>query len=100
MNLNLILSGFRTSFIGLILVWLCHPAKADTDPMYYAVQVSAAVQTTPAQITLNWPTDANATGYSLFRKSPADKSWGQGIALPGASVTYTDASVIPGTIYE
>ncbi|MEO5574327.1 MAG: hypothetical protein ABIR48_07590, partial [Gammaproteobacteria bacterium] len=42
----------------------------------YAVQVSAVVQAAPAQITLNWPRDYAATGYSIYRKALAATSWG------------------------
>ncbi|MDB6036398.1 MAG: hypothetical protein JWM99_239, partial [Verrucomicrobiales bacterium] len=36
---------------------------AETDPKFYAIQASAIVQAAPAQITLSWPADPNATGY-------------------------------------
>ncbi|MEO5703291.1 MAG: PspC domain-containing protein, partial [Gammaproteobacteria bacterium] len=48
----------------------------------YTVQVSAVIQKSPAQITLSWPRDYNATGYSVYRKALAATAWGAATNLP------------------
>jgi hypothetical protein len=69
----------------------------------YAVEITAAVQANPAQITLNWTQDTNGTpaSYTVYRKAPSDTSWGSPVAaLAGTTLTYTDTSVAAGTAYE
>src|SRR5213593_3394688 len=74
-----------------------------TEPTWvYAVEVSAAVQTSPPQIILSWPQDTytTPTSYTVYRKAPSASSWGAGTTLPGTATTYTDTSVAVGTAYE
>ena len=69
----------------------------------YAVEINAAGQASPAQITLGWKQDTNGTtaSYAVYRKPPTATSWGNPLAtLPGSSVSFTDASVVAGTVYE
>jgi hypothetical protein len=68
----------------------------------YSVQVSSAVQSSPARITLTWPQDTNGTpsSYTVYRKAPSDSSWGSGTTLSGSATTFTDNSVSVGTAYE
>jgi hypothetical protein len=69
-------------------------------PRYFAVEVSATVQTSPPEIRLNWPADTEATSYTIRRKSPSDASWGPGTVLPGNAVNYADRDVALGSNYE
>ncbi|MDB6026835.1 MAG: hypothetical protein JWM68_3058 [Verrucomicrobiales bacterium] len=71
-----------------------------TDPKWYAVQVSATVQASPAQITLTWPVDSNAQSYTVYRKAPTASSWSQIASLAGNASTYNDTSVTAGQTYE
>jgi hypothetical protein len=68
----------------------------------YSVQVSATVQTSPAQITLSWPQDQcmAPTSYTVYRKSLNGVCWGTGVSLPGTATSYTDTSVASGGTYE
>src|SRR5437660_9834444 len=68
----------------------------------YAVLVSAAVQTSPPQITLRWPQDTVAVpdSYTVYRKSMSAASWGTGTVLPGAVTGFTDNNVTVGASYE
>ena len=77
-------------------------SRAVDDPWDFSVQVSAIVQTTPAQITLSWPQDTNGTplSYTVYRKDPTATSWGTGTALSGSATTYVDTTVTTGTGYE
>lgn len=72
--------------------------RAETDPKFYAVMVSAQVQASPAQIQLRWSADANATGYAISRRS--GNSWSQVALIGGASTSWTDTSVAVGQAYE
>ncbi len=70
-------------------------------PENYAVEVSAAVQANPAQITLSWPADPNATGYFLSRKLRDAVSWGSSVSLPTNAAGYVDTNNISvGGAYE
>jgi hypothetical protein len=66
----------------------------------YAVQVSARVQTNPPQITLTWPADPDATGYTLYRKQRDDTVWGTATILATNGASYVDSNVVVGATYE
>jgi hypothetical protein len=68
----------------------------------YAVQVGAAVQESPPQITLNWVQDnISAPGsYTISRKALNDTVWGPGVELPGTATSFTDTDVSIGAAYE
>ncbi len=68
----------------------------------YAVQVTASVQASPPQITLNWVADtaSSASSYVVFRKAADDTSWGSGTVLPGNATSFVDDGVVAGAAYE
>ncbi len=67
----------------------------------YAVQVTAAVQTTPPQIALSWGSYSGATQYLVYRKTWTATTWGAAIAtLPGSATGFTDTNVTAGASYE
>jgi hypothetical protein len=66
----------------------------------YAVLVSATVQTNPAQITLSWPADPQATSYIRYRKTRDATTWGTGTTLATNATSFVDSSVTIGTGYE
>ena len=66
----------------------------------YAVRVSASVQTNPPKITLSWPGDTSATGYTLYRKLRDDTSWGTAKTLAVNATNYVDTNVVVGGAYE
>ena len=75
-------------------------AQADDD-FIYAVQLSAVVQTSPAQISLSWPTDPyGASNYIVYRKAKSDTSWGSGTTFPASTTSYVDNNVAVGGTYE
>ncbi len=66
-----------------------------------AVQLSATVQSSPARITLSWPTMASTSSITIYRKTLESNSWGGVLASVSASATqYQDNSVTIGTHYE
>jgi hypothetical protein len=85
---------------ALVLVALASraPAQVAAD---YAVQVTAAVQASPARIVLSWGSYSGATQYVVSRKAWTATSWGSSIAtLSGSATGYTDSAVTAGTSYE
>ncbi|MGZ8920163.1 MAG: fibronectin type III domain-containing protein, partial [Limisphaerales bacterium] len=74
--------------------------QAETNPRLYAVEVSATVQAAPAQIRLQWPADANATGYNIYRKAPTAASWTHLTSVAGLTTTWADGNVANGSSYE
>lgn len=69
----------------------------------WTVQVSATVSEAPAEITLNWLTNTNATPntYLIWRKEKGATSWGASpVSLPSTTLTYTDNTVEVGVSYE
>ncbi|MBC8096735.1 MAG: fibronectin type III domain-containing protein [Akkermansiaceae bacterium] len=95
----------RRNFLTLMLgVGLLAIDSAQADYTWlYTVQVSAAVQSAPPRITLNWPvppgSDA-ATSYTVYRKTRDETAWGSGTALPGSATNFTDTTVEVGVTYE
>jgi len=79
-----------------------HTSRALEMTWEFSVQVSAAVQAAPPQITLSWPQDQYTTpsSYTIYRKSPSASSWGTGITLPGSATSHVDNTVTAGTAYE
>ncbi|MGH7870157.1 MAG: hypothetical protein ACREP9_21580, partial [Candidatus Dormibacteraceae bacterium] len=68
----------------MLLIAAAHTGAAIEMTWEFSVQVSAAVQESPAQITLSWPQDQYMapTSYTVYRKGLNDISWGTGVALP------------------
>ena len=69
------------------------------------VHVSAIVQPSPPQITLNWVNQTGVTGFTLYRTTTiggnGSGSWGSPIANLSAGVfTYADTNVSAGVPYE
>jgi hypothetical protein len=69
-------------------------------PYDYAVKVSANVSASPAQITLTWPANAGASGYSISRKAASSSSWTPVANVGGGATSWTDANVAVGNTYE
>src|SRR5438445_543788 len=89
------------SLVPLVLA-LTQTVRAVDNTWDYAVLVSAAVQTSPPQITLSWPQDTAAVpdSYTVYRKSLNATSWGAGTVLAGAVTSFTDNNVAVGASYE
>jgi len=82
-NRNLALKR-GVKFLGLSLFYLVFASFSSLadSTWLYAVQISANVQTSPPQITLNWPQDEyGANNYTVYRKAKEDNSWGSGTTL-------------------
>ncbi|MBI3885758.1 MAG: glycoside hydrolase family 9 protein [Opitutae bacterium] len=92
----------RALFAAVLLGVFAQVARAVEPTWNYAVQLSAAVQASPAQISLTWPQDTAGTpvSYTVYRKAPGAASWGSGTTLAGSATSYTDTAVSVGTAYE
>ena len=90
----------RHALLPCFLLLAGFSVRAETNPRFYAVEVSATVQPAPAQITLQWSADPYATGYTIFRKAPATTSWTQLTTLAGSINSWSDANVANGGSYE
>jgi CSLREA domain-containing protein len=67
-----------------------------------ALRASAVVQSSPAEIQLQWPSETAATSFSIYRRlAGSDAAWGSpiGTAL-GSDTSYTDSTVSIGVEYE
>ena len=91
--------GILTGVVS-VLLFACG-ARADST-WEYAVQVSATVDAAATKVTLSWPQDTLRTpaSYTVSRKTAEASSWGAGVTLSGATTSYVDTSITPGTIYE
>jgi hypothetical protein len=85
-----------------LLLAAAQTTRAVVNTKEFSVQLSAAVQENPPQITLIWPQDSCATPdtYIVYRKLPQATSWGKGTTLPGKSTAYVDKDVTTGRAYE
>lgn len=94
----------RTALLLTILasaLGLLYPGSAGAlEAVDFAVQLTARVQASPAQITLEWPGSAQSTGCTVSRKTLDGERWIPIAALPGSASQFTDTSVVIGAAYE
>lgn len=65
------------------------------------VKAEATVDASSPSIILNWPADADATNFIVYRKMKGAASWGTALAtLPANATEYTDANVSVNTLYD
>ena len=71
------------------------------DPLNRSVQVSMEIQENPLQYQFSWDWDWSEGGYTIYRKSPNELTWGDPIAhLPWGATAFTDENVEAGIPYE
>ncbi len=83
---------------GALFVGNCFAQAASVSD--YAVRVSATVHTNPPRITLSWPGDPNATGYTLYRKLRDARKWVAVASLGASATSWIDSNVTVGGSYE
>src|SRR5688572_9245159 len=96
----------RTRFVSYLLCTLfcfslTQPAllSQTVPPRLYAVEVSAAAQSSPDRITLSWRADPNATSYAISR-SDSSGTWILLTNLAGTATQFVDNAVSTGRRYE
>lgn len=86
--------------VCLFLMVCFHQLNGQTS-FDYTVPVTVQAQEDPPQITLNWPLNDAATGYTVGRKLLTSTFWTTlATGLPGTATSYTDNTVAIGTAYE
>jgi hypothetical protein len=86
---------------ALLIIGMATSAVSQTSSQKASVQLSAAVQASPARITLAWTSLPSTTSITIYRKALTATTWGNALASPGASaLNYADNSVSVGTAYE
>ena len=84
-------------FFVLFLTGTAAMAQTAAD---YAVQITAAVQTAPPQIKLQWKKLGTSPTYTVFRKAKAATGWNTVATLTAADSIYTDNNVVADSAYE
>ncbi|MBK5284743.1 MAG: fibronectin type III domain-containing protein, partial [Bacteroidia bacterium] len=89
---------FTLAFSSLFFIAGIISAQVSFD---YTVPVSVQTQETPPQITLSWPLNSGAAGYSVSRKLLTATSWTTiASSLAGSAISFTDSTIAIGTGYE
>jgi len=86
----------------LIFTLFASRAFAEDATWTYTVQISATVQTSPPQITLNWEDDDpyRVQSFSIYRKAKDATAWNFLTAVGASTFSWTDTSVGVGSAYE
>jgi hypothetical protein len=75
-------------------------SQAQVLPRNYAVEVSAQIGRSPAQISLSWVPDANATNYTIWRRSSVLETWRQLSSVAGSVNSFLDSDVQSNALFE
>jgi len=91
----------RRMFILLTLLFIGSYTYAQTTEDL-AIELSATVQTAPAQIKLQWKIiTVDTPNYYIYKKAKTAISWGSPIAtIPATDSVYTDTAVVVDSAYE
>jgi hypothetical protein len=66
-----------------------------------SIKAEATVNVSSPSISLNWPADADASNFYVYRKTKGATTWGAALAtLPSNATGYVDASVSVNTLYD
>lgn len=88
-------------FIFLVNALCCYFIAAAQSPKDCSVELWAAVQSSPAQVTLNWLANGTTTNYAVARKLKTAAAWSVlAPTLPGGATQYVDNTVSTGVEYE
>ena len=98
-NMKNIPYSIRISAATILLWTIGHSeGRAQPTPYQMSVPVSATIQETPPQITLNWLPDDSALSYTVYRRNPAgDWDLKQNVKK---LLQFVDVDVQPGVGYE
>jgi hypothetical protein len=92
------------SFLLFLFIWVIQYAslngQAPVD-IAQSVMIEANVEADPAQVTLSWVADPNATSYRIYRRVNLGQGWGASIAtLAADDLNWTDTDIQVGVRYE
>jgi hypothetical protein len=92
---------FKVAFCVLFLQLGMMGSFGQVQPRSFSVELSAVIQPSPAQITLNWRPDSRAVSYQVSRKGIAQTSWTVlADNLPSSQTSWPDTGVSMGVAYE
>src|SRR5205823_12054609 len=95
------LNRYRFARVLFLVAAVAFGHLASGAPKDDAVLLTAEVQFQPPQIRLRWPADSAARNYSIYRKTIADASWGNPLAILGAGASdWVDSNITAGAAYE
>jgi hypothetical protein len=94
------MKGFRLGFVFIELVFSLAINAEGISPEFFTVEVSATATLSPAQLTLHWLADTNASEYSISRKLLVDTNWTPLANLPAQAAEFIDPDVTIGQAYE
>jgi len=83
----------------LILSLFCAFAAKAQNIKDSSILVSASVNTSNGEITLNWTT-TDATGFQISRKALSSSNWDAPVTVAGTATSYVDKTATKGEIYE
>ena len=86
----------------VFLLFSLLPLFAEDATRTYTVQISATVQTSPPQITLNWENNDpyGVQSFSIYRKAKDATTWNFLTTVGASTFSWTDTSVAAGSAYE
>lgn len=92
----------RCCALAAFLFLAAMPLSAEDATWTYTVQISATVQTSPPQITLNWENNDpyGVQSFSIYRKAKDATSWNFLTTVSASTFSWTDSSVAVGSAYE
>ncbi len=86
---------------AIVLLFLAAITRTCADCTVYAVQASATVAKNPPAITLHWAPNADAAGYTIWRKERDATTWNWMVGKVDAGThDFTDTAVAAGQPYE
>ncbi|MDP4219341.1 MAG: fibronectin type III domain-containing protein, partial [Bacteroidota bacterium] len=85
------------AILSTLLAFSSLPAQVSKDAV---VQIEVSIGTSPRSLILNWPVDARATVYNVYRRLKGAKGWGTAKKLAATASQYIDSTITTGTIYE
>ena len=86
-------------FLLVLLLVEAEVRAQEIPPRKFTVRATASVQESPAQITLQWPSEGDANSYVISRRT-LTSGWQQLATIGGGETSYRDGSVSVGTPYE
>lgn len=89
----------RTSLVFLTLFTLLNSPAQDVPPIKFTVRATANVQESPARITLSWPSEGDASSYTISRRT-LSSGWQQLATIGAGETSFNDSGVNVGTPYE
>jgi hypothetical protein len=89
------------SILIIIFLFSNSVLLAQTTSRDLTIPVYAAIQESPAKITLKWTAETNHNGYKIYRKLKDGGSWGTAIGnLAATDSFFIDNNIVIGQVYD